>query len=213
MSDVFYRAIRFIGTHIFWASSRPVVFGLEHIPREGPCLIASNHTSPYDVALLIRHVPRLLDFVSIVEVFRNPLLGWFYGSMNAFPLDRHKPDAPTVRTILSRLRRGRVVVMFPEGGFRRGEASVVHTRKMKSGIGRIVNMANIPIVPAVVINSSVYSKPVSWLPLFRARYALAFAPPIAPDLPPEQIESRIVESIVNLYTLASGKLPEHARVL
>lgn len=213
MSDLFYRTIRFIGTHVFWVSSRPVVLGLEHVPRTGACLIASNHTSPYDVALLIRHVPRFLDFVSIVEVFRKPFLGWFYGHMNAFPLDRHKPDAATVRIILNRLERGRVIVMFPEGGFRRGDASVVRSRKMRPGVGRLVYLAKVPVIPALLINTVAYSRPRAWLPFARTRYALAFATPISPDLPPEEIEAAIVDSLVKLYDEVVGMLPEKCRVL
>jgi 1-acyl-sn-glycerol-3-phosphate acyltransferase len=213
MSDVFYRAIRLIGSHIFWASGRPIVRGLEHIPSTGGVLIASNHTSAYDVALLIRHVPRLVDFVSITEVFKNPFLAWFYGSMNAFPLDRHKPDAPTVRTILRRLERGRLVAMFPEGGFRRGEASVLRTRKIRPGIGRVASIANVPLVPAVVVNSSAYSRRAAWLPLRRTRYAIAFGQQIAPGLPAEEIERRLVEAMVSLYEEVTADLPESCRVL
>src|SRR5688572_6064556 len=99
----------------FWVSSRPTVMGIEHARRDGPFIVASNHLSPYDVALLMRHSPRRLDFVSIVEVFRHPLMAWFYSNMNAFPLDRHRGDPKTVRIILDRLERGRVVAMFPEG--------------------------------------------------------------------------------------------------
>ncbi len=213
MSDLFYKSVRFIGRPIFWFSSTPVALGAEHIPRSGACIIASNHTSPYDIPLLVRHVPRLVDFVSIVEVFRNPFLGWFYRNLNAFPLDRGKPDAPAVRTILDRLDRGRVVVMFPEGGFRRGEASVVRTRKIRGGVGRIANIAKVPVIPALILNSVVYARPLAWIPLFRTRYAVAFGPAISPDLPPGQIEAAIVESIVKLHEEAAAMLPEQCRVL
>jgi 1-acyl-sn-glycerol-3-phosphate acyltransferase len=213
MSDLFYKAIRFVGTHVFWASSRPIVVGLDNIPKSGPCLIASNHTSPYDIALLIRHLPRLLDFVSIVEVFENPFLAWFYGSMNAFPLDRHKPDAPTVRNILHRLEKGRAVVMFPEGGFRRGEKSVIHTGKIKRGPGSIANLTHAPVVPVVLVNSIAYSKPLAWLPFFRTRYALAIGEQISPDLPPEKIERRLVESFAALYKQVAPQLPEKCRAI
>lgn len=213
MSDFFYKTIRFIGTPIFWSSSKPVVIGLENIPATGSFLLASNHTSPYDIALLIRHVPRLLDFVSSVEVFRNPIVARFYGSMNAFPLDRSKPDAPTVRTILNRLERARPVVIFPEGRFRRAEHSVVHTRTIRPGIGRIATIAKVPIIPTILINSSTYSRPTSWFPLFKTRYAVAFGPPIPSDLPSEEIEAALIESLVSLYNTASAQLPAHCRVL
>lgn len=213
MSDLFYRAIRFVGRHVFWVSSRPVVVGIEHIPKEGPFLLASNHTSPFDVPLLIRHVPRLIDFVSITEIFQNPFLAWFYGSMNAFPLDRHKPDAPTVRTILRRLEKGRPVAMFPEGGFRKGDASVLRSRKIRPGIGRVAAMANVPLIPAIVINSITYALPTAWLPVRHNRYAIAFGPALPPSLAPEEIEFRLIEAMISLHDQTIEKLPPPCRVI
>jgi 1-acyl-sn-glycerol-3-phosphate acyltransferase len=213
MSDTFYRIVRGLGGHVFSLSGAAVVTGLENVPRSGACLIASNHTSPYDVPLLIHHVPRLLDFVSIVEVFRYPAVGWFYGNMNAFALDRHKPDVPTVRTIMNRLERGRVVVMFPEGGFRRGEASVLRGGKLRPGIGRLVNVAGVPLVPAVVINSAAYAKVRAWLPLRGTRYAIAIGEAISNEHAPDEIEARLVAAMVRLYEKAGAALPESCRAV
>lgn len=213
MSDAFYRVVRFFGSHPFWMSSRCVVTGLEHIPRSGPAIIACTHSSPFDVPLLIRHSPRLLDFVSIVEVFENPFVAWFYGSMNAFPLDRHKPDAPTVRTIFSRLEQGRAIALFPEGAIRRGDGSVIRTRTIKPGVGRIANRAGAPVVPAVVINSVAYARAKGWLPTRATRYAIAFGPPIAPTQDPEDIERSFVAELVRLFDTAAAGLPESCRVI
>lgn len=213
MSDAFYRVVRFVGRHAFWVSSRPVVRGVEHIPRSGPFLLASTHTSPFDVALLIRHSPRLLDFVSIVEVFKNPFLAWFYGSMNAFPLDRYRPDAATVRVILNRLERGRPVAMFPEGGFKRGEHSVVHSGKIKRGVGAIAHLANVPVIPAVIINSIAYSRPLAWAPWRPTRYAIAFGPPIAPAEDADSVERQLVSTLQSLHREIAPLLPESCRVM
>jgi 1-acyl-sn-glycerol-3-phosphate acyltransferase len=199
MSDAFYRAVRFIGVPVLRMSSRPVVIGVEHVPTTGACLIAATHQSPYDVALLIQHTPRLLDFVSIVEVFRNPLVAWFYGSLNAFPLDRSRPDAKTVRIIVDRLKRSRAVAIFPEGGFRKGEASVVHTRRLRGGCGRIARMTGAPVIPCVILNSQVYSRPLSWLPIRRTFYGMIYGAPIEPTSDPEIIETCLVEAFVSLH--------------
>ena len=72
MGDWFYRFVVRTGRFPFWVSSRPVVLHAKRAPRNGPFILAANHTSPYDVPLLMRHTPRRLDFVSITEVFRNP---------------------------------------------------------------------------------------------------------------------------------------------
>ncbi len=199
MSDTFYKAVRFVGSSAFWVSGKATVIGTEHVPPSGPCLIAATHESPYDVALLIRHTPRLLDFVSIVEVFRNPLVAWFYGSLNAFPLDRSRPDAKTVRIIIDRLERARAVAIFPEGGFRKGTDSVVQSRRIKPGAGRLASLARAPIVPCVLINSGAYSRPMSWLPIRRTRYGLIYGAPIDPDLQPQAIDAKLVDAFVTMH--------------
>lgn len=199
MSDTFYKAVRFVGRSAFWVSGSPTIIGAEHIPASGPCLIAATHESPYDVALLIHHTPRLLDFVSIVEVFRNPLVAWFYGSLNAFPLDRSRPDAKTVRIILDRLERARAVAIFPEGGFRKGPDSVVQSRRIKPGTARLARLARAPIIPCVLINSGAYGSPTSWLPIRRTRYGLIYGAPIDPALEPQAIEAKLVEALVTLH--------------
>ncbi len=205
MSDAFHKVVRFFGRHVFWASSRPVVLHVERTDREGPFILAANHHSPYDVPLMMRHATRMLDFVSIVEVFRNPFVAWFYGSMNAFPLDRSKPDSPTVRIILDRLERGRAIAMFPEGGFRRLEDSVVTGGRMRPGVGRIAQMANVPVVPCVVVGSNVYARVSSWLPIRRARYGITFGEPLTIDQSLDKaagaslLEDQLREAFMRLY--------------
>ena len=206
MSDAFYRTVRFIGKSAFWASSSPVIVGAENVPRTGACLVAATHQSPYDVPLLIRHTPRLVDFVSIIEVFRNPLVAWFYGSLNAFPLDRSRPDSKTVRVIVDRLQRARTVGIFPEGGFRKGSESVVYSRRIRSGTGRIAHLTGAPVVPCVIINSGVYAKPLSWLPLRRTRYGLIYGSPIDSNLDPEVIDAKLIDAYVSLHERLTREL-------
>ena len=178
MGDLYYNVVHAIGSAIIRVSSRPTILHRERLDRPGAYLLASTHLSPFDVPLLMRHAPRKLDFVSIVEVFRNPFVAWFYGSMNAFPLDRSKPDGPTVRIILDRLERGRVVAMFPEGNIRRLEDSVLNGGRMRPGAARIAQIANVPVLPAVVVNAHAYQKIGAWLPLGRIRYGVIFGEPI-----------------------------------
>lgn len=199
MSDAFYNLVWTVCAPAFIVSGRPTILGIEHTRRAGAFILAVNHQSAYDVPLLMLHVRRKIDFVSIVEVFQKPLVGWFYGSLNAFPLDRGKPDAPTVRVILDRLARGRVVGMFPEGRFRTGGASMVYTRQIKPGIGRIAQLAGVPIVPCAIIGSAQYKKIASWLPLRSARYGIAFGQAISPDADDGAIEAELCEAVASLH--------------
>lgn len=167
-----------IGRFPFWVSSRPVVLHADRAGRAGAYLLASNHLSPYDVPLLMRSTPRLLDFVSVVEIFREPFVGWFFGHMNAFPLDRSRKDPKTVRIVVDRLAAGRVVAMFPEGRVRAEGESVIHGGPFRPGVARIAQLASVPIVPVVVWGSGGYARPVNWLPLRRVRYGVAYGQPI-----------------------------------
>lgn len=199
MADLFYKTVRFIGRHAFWVSSRPTVTGLEHLPKQGPFILAATHQSVFDVPILIRHTPHLLDIVSITEVFRNPLVAWFYGSMNAFPLERSRADPATVRIILSRLAKGRVVAMFPEGRIQAAQASVLHGGKIRRGVGRLAGLSKVPVVPVVILDSGAYLKPTAWLPLRRTRYRVAYGPPIPPTAEPDAIEAALVAAFATLY--------------
>ena len=178
MGKYFYKFIRTVGSAIFWVSSRPVVLHLDRAKIKGPCILAANHHSPYDVAMMIRHTPVALDFVSIYEVFENRFVAWFYGSMNAFPIDRHKVDGAGVRTMLRRLSDKKVLAMFPEGVIKSPEKSVTNGGPIRPGIGKLAQMAGSPVVPCVVINSSAYNKSTAWLPIKAIRYGIIYGEPI-----------------------------------
>jgi 1-acyl-sn-glycerol-3-phosphate acyltransferase len=178
MSDRFYKVVVFAGRFPFWVSSRPVVLHADRIPRAGAFILAANHASPYDIPLLIRHTPRRLDFVSITELFRRPMVAWFFSRMNAFPLERSRSDPRTVRIILDRLARGRVVAMFPEGRIRPQSESVLYGGPFRPGVARLARLAGVPVVPAVLVGSPSYSRFTSWLPLRRTRYGVIYGDPI-----------------------------------
>jgi 1-acyl-sn-glycerol-3-phosphate acyltransferase len=181
VSDWFYNFIYYTWRPAFIVSSSPVVLHIDRARRQGAYILASNHLSPFDVAVLIKETPRLLDFVSVTEVFRNPLVAWFYGNMNAFPLDRGRVDTGTTRIILERLRRGRVVALFPEGRIRPESESIVHGGPFKPGVLRLARIANVPIIPVVVLGTIGYHRMSNWLPLRRTRYGINYGNPIEPD--------------------------------
>jgi 1-acyl-sn-glycerol-3-phosphate acyltransferase len=178
MSDMFYNLIRFIGRPVFWLSSSPTVLHADRLNGRGAMILAPNHLSPYDVPCLMASTPRKLDFVSVVEFFRNPLSAWFLKGMNAFPLDRGRRDPAATRKILERLERGRTVAMFPEGQIRTAESSLLAGGAFKASVTRLARLANVPIVPCVVLATGAFAKPQAWLPLRRTRYGVNFGEPL-----------------------------------
>jgi 1-acyl-sn-glycerol-3-phosphate acyltransferase len=196
MSDPFYHLVRFLGRPAFWTSSRPTVLHADRLNRPGPLLIAPNHLSPYDIPCLMASTRQPLDFVSITEIFQNPLVARFLRGMNAFPLDRGRVDSAATRQLLDRLARGRKVVMFPEGRIRRPDESLLTGADFKPSVLRLARLAAVPIIPTVILATGAYARPTAWLPLRHTRYAIAFGQPLT--LPPSDDPATDTQHLADL---------------
>ncbi len=74
MSDLAYNLVWGVCVHAFWVSSSPTVLHLDRLKTKGAYILAPSHLSPFDVPCLMAISPRNLDWVSITEAFRNPLV-------------------------------------------------------------------------------------------------------------------------------------------
>jgi len=132
--------------HLYFRLSR---IGMEHIPKSGPIIFASNHRSfldPFVIALLIR---RPMYYVAKKELFRNRLYAWFLNSLGAFPVDRGAADGDMLQTAKAILARGDCVLIFPEGTRTRPGA----LGRPKRGVGRLVLETGAPVVPVAAIGT------------------------------------------------------------
>src|SRR5438105_11747146 len=98
--------------HIYFRYSR---IGREHIPAEGPIIIAANHRSFLDPFVIATMVRRPMYYVAKKELFMRPWQAWILNALGAFPVDRGSGDADMIETAKAILDRGDVVLIFPEG--------------------------------------------------------------------------------------------------
>ncbi|HVS16583.1 MAG TPA: lysophospholipid acyltransferase family protein [Thermoanaerobaculia bacterium] len=216
-NDRFYRLAVALGRTVFRVCSRPVVLHAERSSTRGGALLASNHVSPYDVVCLMNVCRRPIDFVSIVELMDRPLVGALFRALNCMALDRGRMDPVTAREILGRLRAGRLVGMFPEGGLRPAEASVLRGGSMVSGIGQLAQLAAVPVIPCLVADTGNFARRGAWLPLRRTRYAVAFGVPlrVREDQPRQaardELEERWRRSLLELEAELEPRLTWPAR--
>src|ERR1700746_291842 len=110
---------------LFGYSSRIRVIGCKNIERAGGFLLASNHISHFDPFIISSVVRRKIDWMAMAEFFPLPIVGLFLGAVDAFPAERDRADRKTIRTTIERLKNGRVVGVFPEGGIRDGARSLL----------------------------------------------------------------------------------------
>lgn len=146
--------------------------GRENIPVKGGAIIASNHISYLDPPVIGAVLPRRGVFMARKGLFDIPVLGRLI-KRAAFPVDREKTRPSTIKEAIGKLKKGELVVMFPEG--RRSETGQL--LEAKRGIGMVAGLSKAPVVPTVIIGSD-KALPVDVKWLKRARIKVVFGKPI-----------------------------------
>src|SRR5438046_10125558 len=100
MKTAFYGAGKLLVRLMFGSGTRIRVLGREHANRTGGFLLAANHISHFDPFLISLVVRRKIDWMTMAEFFRPPMLGVFLHSIDAFPAERDRADLKTIRTAI-----------------------------------------------------------------------------------------------------------------
>lgn len=108
-----------------WASGLLRVFGLRSRrfgqPLPGGVMFVANHVTWLDIIAL--HSQRMMGFVAKREIRGWPLVGWMAEQGQTIFHARGDTESlgGVLREMLARLRAGRAVGVFPEGGTRGGD--------------------------------------------------------------------------------------------
>lgn len=165
-----YQFAQFVTRMILHVLFRIRVEGMENIPREGGCIIASNHASLVDPPGLGCVIPREISYFAKKELFKVPVVGPFIAWANGVSVDREGGGATALKEMVRRLQDGWAILVFPEGTrTKTGEFG-----EPKSGAGMAAVMAGVPVVPCWV-EGSFGAKP------FRSRITFHFLPPFHPE--------------------------------
>jgi len=128
--DFMYEVVRMVLTPILLLFYRTLCIDSAKVPEEGPTIVAPNHFSFFD------------HFFIAVYLRRN------HGGV--FPVLRGRRDEEMFQTAHNLLARGKVIVMYAEGGRSRsgdlGEA--------KPGIGRLALESGAAVVPTAIAGSA-----------------------------------------------------------
>ncbi|HEY2160207.1 MAG TPA: 1-acyl-sn-glycerol-3-phosphate acyltransferase, partial [Solirubrobacteraceae bacterium] len=123
--------------------------GREHVPKQGPVIIAANHRSFLDPFVIGTMARRPMYYVAKEELFRKRWMAWVLNSLGAFPVKRGVGDEDSIATAESILARGDIVLIFPEGTRTRPGS----LGKPKRGVGRLALETGAPVVPVAVIGT------------------------------------------------------------
>jgi 1-acyl-sn-glycerol-3-phosphate acyltransferase len=146
------RVFRMIGVMTFrfnplWSAR---VSGVKIANPRNPYVVVSNHESFADI-LLLCHVPWEMKWMSKIEIFRIPVLGFMMRLAGDIPLDRgSRESAGRAMELCRQMLRNHVSVMiFPEGTRSTGEELL----PFKDGAFRLAIKTGVPILPLAIVGT------------------------------------------------------------
>lgn len=148
------------------------VYGAEHVPAEGPVVMAANHVGWMDGPLLAICAPRPVHALTKIEMFDGPL-GRLLRAAGQIPLDRKHTDVSAIRTALRLLRDGGVVGVFPEGS--RGPGEMTSPRSGAAYLGLVTGA---PVVPVSFLGTRLPGGHDSSIPPRGSRMVMTFGEPV-----------------------------------
>ncbi len=126
------------------------VSGLEKLPKNGPCIISSNHQSYLDPLILASLMPREVFYrafaVGTSDIFGKGFMRRLARSIKVVVLDPDANLVPAMRAGAFGLRHGMALVLYPEG-----ERSIDgKPRVFKKGAAILSIHLQVPIVPVAI---------------------------------------------------------------
>jgi acyl carrier protein len=155
------------------------VRGLENLPESGPFVIAANHTSYLDGAVLLAALHwRRYAFVAKRELADNFIARTLVEGLGARFVERFEVQrsAEHADELVDAAKSGVSLIVFPEGTLLR------HTGLMpfRAGAFQVAAQAGIPVVPVALRGVRSVLRDGTWYPR-RAPIAVTFGAPIHPD--------------------------------
>jgi len=143
---LWYEYLRLVCRLLGVALYRVRCTGRENVPATGGVLVLSNHQSQFDPVLVGLAIDRRLNYLARETLFRFAPFRWLIKSFDAIPIDREGLGLAGLKETLRRLKRGELVLIFPEGT--RTPDGEVHP--LKPGFSALARRCNVPLLPVAV---------------------------------------------------------------
>lgn len=163
----FWVSLRVFARFVFFLILDIKLVGRENVPPQGPYFIVSNHLSWTDIPLLPAYLSSQVVYLAKEELYNSPI-GWLVRFMGAIPVKRGEADRQLLRASDDLLKRGKILVIFPEG-HRSDNHQLIQAH---AGMGMIALRAGVPVVPVAICGSE------RALKTFRPRITISYGEPM-----------------------------------
>lgn len=127
------------------------VHGLENIPKDKTVLFVGNHQGNFDIPIYITQIPKVIGFISKIEVEKIPIVRTWMNFLHCVFMDRSnlRKSGEAIIKGIKNLRAGNSIVIFPEGTRSKGGPM----KEFKAGSFKLATKSKCPIVPVTMDGS------------------------------------------------------------
>lgn len=163
----FWVSLRAVARAIFFLILNVKLVGRENIPKQGPFIVASNHLDWTDIPLVPAYMKQQVIYLAKEELHQGRLR-WLVRFLGAIPVKRGEADRQLLRASDELLKKGKVLVIFPEGT----RSRIRQMAQAHAGLGMIALRSGAPVLP-VAISGSEHA-----LKKFRPRITISYGEPL-----------------------------------
>ncbi len=166
------RLLQIIVGLLFRLLTRVEAIGVENQPLQGGCILASNHLSRLDPALVFA-LGRREDMTALVadKYQRHPLIRPLITAVRGIWLHREDADIHALRAARDFLQSGGMLGIAPEGTRSRSGA----LQPAKTGVAYLADKAGVPVLPVAIYGTETAIRQL--LRLRRPRITIRYGEP------------------------------------
>jgi 1-acyl-sn-glycerol-3-phosphate acyltransferase len=153
------------------------IHGREHVPTDGPFVLAPVHRSNLDFILASTVYPSRMRYMGKASIWKVKPVGRLISLLGAFPVHRGTADRESLRTCLQVIENGEPLVMFPEGTRRSGPV----VEDLFDGPAYVAARTGVPLVP-VGIGGSAEAMPVGAKLIRPHKIVIVVGEPVRPPV-------------------------------
>lgn len=206
--SIFYKIGHALSHFIFSTLYETDVYGESNIPRKGSFILACNHSSFFDPFIAGCFFQRPIYFFARNTLFTNRIAAWFLKKFNAIPVNISGSDPSSLKRIISLLKSGQGLLLFPEGT-RSYDGAFLPAKK---GIGMIACRTQSPVVPLYIQGAHKTWPRKKSFPVLKKKIVLTYGKPISgSEYDPGREDSERYQKASNLILSRIKSLHHYSR--
>jgi len=173
------------------------------IPEHGGAIIAANHQSGMDPAVLVAACKRRVRFLASGEYYDLPFAGYVLKLAGCIPVYKSKDNSIALQKAIEALKNGEIIGIFPFGGI---HLPNLPEPRMRSGVAVLSRLANVKIYPVYVAGVAKFSFNKVFTSMFFIRSNLKLTQHPSLSTPDNNLENTDNIILEQLYPLLSNHL-------